>query len=115
MMALQLTAVIILAIFQPTRAFTNYDSYLLHPVAGDTVYAGQPYPVTWFVDPTIDNLNLYILGGGSNNEIATAIPNTGSYTWNVESYWPSSTQYYMVLNRVDWNTNDIVSPFTMVG
>lgn len=61
------------------------------------------------------DLNLFILGGGYNLEIAVSIPNTGEYTWIVPTSFASSTQYYMVLNRADWNTNDQVFPFTMVS
>jgi hypothetical protein len=93
-----------------------YDAQLLHPRSGDVVYAGQNYLVTWTIDDSFSDLNLYILGGGYNVEIAAGIPNTGSWEWSVQTSWPSSTgTIYMVLNRVDWNTNDEISPFTMVS
>lgn len=79
-----------------------YDAVLLHPRTGDTVYAGRQFVVTWTIDTSFSDLNLYILGDGYNLEIATGIPNTGSWEWNVETNWPSTTSIYMVLNRADW-------------
>lgn len=92
-----------------------YNAVLLHPRTGDTVYAGRQFVVTWTIDTSFSDLNLYILGDGYNLEIATGIPNTGSWEWNVETNWPSTTSIYMVLNRVDWNTNNDISPFRMVA
>jgi len=94
---------------------TTYDSQLLHPVAGDVVYAGQPYTVSWTVDSSFSTLNLVILGDNYNDGIALNISNTGSYIWNVETSWPSTDLLYMVLSRVDWNTNNETYPFMMVS
>jgi hypothetical protein len=108
-------SVLILVLIQASQTSTLYESYLLHPTSGDTVYAGRSFTVTWFVDPTFSNLNLFILGGGYNLEVADSIPNSGSYIWNVPTSFASSTAYYMVLNRADWNTNDQIFPFKMVS
>lgn len=91
-----------------------YNSRLLRPRNGDTVNAGQTFLVTWTVDNSISSLDLVIRGAGFNFAIARGIANTGSFEWNVEQFWPSSTSIYMVLDRVDWNTNTDVSMFTMV-
>jgi|SRR5271156_1467571 len=93
----------------------TYNATLLHPIAGDVVYAGQPYTVTWTVDTSFTTLNLFILGDDYNDQIAYNINNTGSYIWNVETYWPSASSLYMVLNRADWNTNNEISPFRMIS
>lgn len=91
-----------------------YNSSLLHPRNGDTVNAGQKFLVTWTIDNSISNLDLVMRGAGFNFAIARGIANTGSWEWNVEEFWPTSTSIYMVLDRVDWNTNTDVSMFTMV-
>src|SRR5256885_13418783 len=77
-----------------------YSARLLHPRQGDTVLAGHQYTVTWTVDSSFSTLSLIILESGFNAEIATSIPNTGSYNWSVETWWPS-TNVAMVLNRPD--------------
>jgi hypothetical protein len=99
-----------------------YDAYVTHPKSGDVVYAGGSFNVTWFVDPSFTTLNLCIFGPTSGNPgpnvnwyIARNIPNTGMYAWGVEPIWASGSGYWMILNRADWNTNDEVSPFTMVS
>jgi hypothetical protein len=93
----------------------TYNATLLHPVAGDVVYAGQPYTVTWTVDTSFSVLNLFVLGDDYNDQIAYNINNTGSYIWDVQTYWPSASSLFMVLNRADWNTNDEISPFRMIS
>jgi len=103
-----------LGVLSPVTA-TTYDSQLLHPVAGDVVYAGQPYNVTWTVDSSFSTLNLYVLGDNYNDAIVLNTSNTGSYIWNVETSWPSTDLLYMVLSRVDWNTNNETYPFMMVS
>lgn len=107
-----------LLFFFPIIAFFHlipaaaYDGYITHPISGDTILAGKPYTVTWFVDPTLTmSLNLIVLGGGFNVEIGTNIPNTGSFNWTVETWWPSTTSVYMVLNTAGWNTNTNQSIF----
>jgi len=93
-----------------------YNATLLHPRSGDVAFAGRNYVVTWTIDNSFSDLNLYILGGGYNLEIASGIPNSGSWEWNIETNWPSSINtIYMVLDRVDWNTNNEISPFQMVA
>ena len=114
-MKLLIFVVFLVHVFVQRVAGVTYNATLLHPVAGDVVYAGQPYTVTWTVDTSFTILNLYILGDGYNNEIASNINNTGHYIWNVETFWPSTGALYMVLNRVDWNTNNEISPFTMIS
>jgi len=111
---------ILLLLFLVTCSFfrveaVTYNATLLHPVAGDVVYAGQPYTVTWTVDTSFTTLNLFVLGDDYNDQIVHNINNTGSYIWNVETYWPSTSSLYMVLNRADWNTNDEISPFRMIS
>lgn len=103
-----------LGVLSPVTA-TTYDSQLLHPVSGDVVYAGQPYNVTWTVDSSFSTLNLYVLGDNYNDAIVLNTSNTGSYIWSVETSWPSTDLLYMVLSRVDWNTNNETYPFMMVS
>src|SRR5438876_506388 len=91
---------IVAAFYSSKTTATSYNSYILHPVSGDTVYAGQIYNVTWFVDPSFSTLNLCIFN--VNWYIARDIPNSGSYIWNVEPIWSSGSAYWMILNRIDW-------------
>jgi hypothetical protein len=105
----------VIALFHLISTATAYDSYITHPIAGDKVLAGHPYNVTWFVDPSLSGavLNLYILGGGFNVIIGSDVPNSGLFKWNVETWWPSTTSIYMVLNMAFWNTNSNESTFQM--
>jgi hypothetical protein len=92
----------------------SYDSYITHPIAGDKVLAGHPYSVTWVVDPSLTGaLNLAILGGGFDLIIGSDVPNSGSFNWSVETWWPSTTSIFMVLNTATWNTNSNQSTFQM--
>jgi hypothetical protein len=93
----------------------HVDGHVLHPVAGDKVYAGGIFVVTWTVDTCFSNINLYVLGGGYNVRLATNIENTGSWEWHVQRFWPSTKSLYMVLNTFHWNTNDEISTFEMIS
>ena len=104
---------IILAGLYAVESAVTYNSHVLHPVHGDIVYAGQPYNVTWLVDSSFTTLSLVVFN--VNWYIAYDIPNSGSHIWNVEPIWASGSEFWMILNRADWNTNNEVSPFTIVS
>lgn len=96
-------------VFNPPQSAT-----LLHPVTGDIAYAGLPYLVLWTLDQSVATLNLYLEGDGYNRELATNISNTGSWEWDVEINYQSSSSLYIVLNGLDWNTNAQISSFRIV-
>ena len=64
------------------------------PNGGENLKEGQSYTITWDASSNIDKIMLgWSSGPGSLNWIATSIPNTGSYTWNVNVGNTTNTQF----------------------
>lgn len=74
--------------------------HVANPVAGEVISAGTTTVVTWTNDPTTaGNVTFQVSldGGATFNTVATNVPNTGSYTWNVSNNISSSQAQVRIL------------------
>jgi hypothetical protein len=80
----------------PLKALADQDIWVkvTSPNGGETLEVGKNYTITWDSSDNVDKIMLgWSWGPGSLNWIATQLPNTGSYNWNVNVGNTTRTQF----------------------
>jgi hypothetical protein len=89
------------------------------PNGGETLFTGQVYRISWQSSPNIDKVSIgYKSCASCLNWIATNIPNTGYYDWNVNVGNTANTEFTIYLigyeTGVGSTTDESDASFTVV-
>ncbi|MBI4066474.1 hypothetical protein HY411_02045 [Candidatus Gottesmanbacteria bacterium] len=94
----------------PTPTPIQYTLNILTPNGGETLVEGNIYTITWDTTNNFTHVDLqYVTSNGFSASLAKGVSDTGSFTWQVNTLYPTEANYKIYIygyNGIYMTAND---------